>query len=254
MNPDDAPVRIESVALARLDRSHPLRAPNLAHVGALARVLDDCPPVLVQSGTLRVVDGHMRIAAAELLGRTHLPVQWVRGDEAELIALAAETNSRHGLPLTTAQRTAAVHSLLDVAPGWSNRRIARACGTCEATVRRMRRPGASSAPLDRRIGVDGKTYPVGAVARETARDLLAAGPERSDRAIARATGLSPTTVGHLRRDEPAEPPTAHQRRVRPWRAALRWLLGLLGVRGAGVCRKYVKTTPDAGPRGPRSSP
>jgi hypothetical protein len=226
-------VEVERVEITRLDRSRPLREPDLAHVGVLAGVLDDCPPVVVQVGTLRVIDGHMRIFAAELLGRTSVPVHWVQGDDAELVELAATTNSRHGLPLTAVQRKATALSLLLVAPGWSNRRIAGACGISEANVRRSRRPPASPAPLDKRIGIDGKRYPVTEVAHQAARGLLASCPRPSDRAIARATGLSPTTVGRLRRDARTEPPRSRRYWLRPWRTALRWLLSMLGVSGAG---------------------
>jgi hypothetical protein len=216
-------------------------------VGVLAGVLDACPPVVVQAGTLRVIDGHMRIAAAEHLGRTSVPVQWVQGDDAELMELAATTNCRHGLPLTASQRKATAQHLLVVAPGWSNRRIARACGISEANVRRSRRPPASPTPLDTRVGLDGKAYPMSKVAHQAARDLLASCPRPSDRAIARATGLSPTTVGCLRRDARTEPPRSRSHWLRPWRAALRWLLSILGLSGASDHRGTSPANPAARP-------
>jgi hypothetical protein len=236
---------VGDVEITRLDRSRPLRELNLAHVRMLVGVLDACPPVVVQAGTLRVVDGHMRIAAAELQGRTRVPVQWVQGDDAELVELAATANSRHGLPLTAAERKTTAHHLLVVVPGWSNRRIARACGISEATVRRSRRPSASPAPLDTRVGIDGKTYPVSKVAHQAARDLLTSCPGQSDRAIARATGLSPTTVGRLRRDAHTQPPRSHSHWLRPWRAALRWLRSVLGLGGASDHRGTSPANPAA---------
>jgi hypothetical protein len=240
-------VEVESVEITRLDRSRPLRESDLAHVSVLAGVLDACPPVVVQVATLRVIDGHMRIAAADILGRTRVPVRWVQGDDAELVELAATTNSRHGLPLTAAQRKATALNLLVVAPGWSSRRIAGACGISEANVRRWRCPPASPAPVDKRVGIDGKRYPVTDVAQQAARDLLASCPRPSDRAIARATGLSPTTVGRLRRDARTEPPGPRRYWLRPWRVALRWLLGLLSVSGAGNRRRNSKVNPDVRP-------
>jgi hypothetical protein len=114
-------------------------------------------------------------------------------------------------------------------PRPDDRRIARACAISEASVRRSRRPPASPAPLDTRVGIDGKTYPVSKVAHDAARDLLASCPGQSDRAIARATGVSPTTVGRLRRDARTQRPRLRSHRLRPWRAALRWLRSILGL-------------------------
>lgn len=228
MEPATAPPTVERIEIARLDRTRPVRASDPAHIDVLADVLDDCPPILVQAETLRVVDGHMRVSAAELQGRTTLPVRWVHGSEARLVEVAAAANSTHGLPLTALQRKAAARRLLELAPAWSNRRVARACGLSEASVRRLRCPPASPVHLDTRVGLDGKTYPVTAAAQQAARELLTRDPQASDRAIARAAGLSPTTVGRLRRDEPRDPPHPHVHphphpRSPRWPWAQRWL-------------------------------
>lgn len=234
MEPNTAPSIVDPIEITQLDRTRPLRALDRAHVAVLAGVLDSCPPIVVQVGTLRVVDGHMRVAAAELLGRATLPVRWVHGGEARLVELAATANSRHGLPLTAAERKDAARRLLDVAPGWSNRRVAKTCGISEASVRRLRCPPASPAHVDKRIGIDGKAYPTSTRAPQAARELLASVPRASDRAIARTTGVSPTTVGRLRRAGHPEPPHPHSRPHEPqrWPWARRWLQVARWLRGA----------------------
>jgi ParB-like chromosome segregation protein Spo0J len=194
---------IEFVTLGDLDGGGRLRPPDADHVLALSQVLDECPPITAHRGTMRLVDGHMRADAAHLLGRCSLPVVWIDGDDASLLEAAVSANSRHGLPLTHLQRKDAARKLLTEAPHWSTRRVARACGLPEATVRRMR-PPASLTQVDRRVGSDGKAYPIRSSAHQQSRALLGSAPELSDRAIARATGLSPTTIGRLRRE--SEPP------------------------------------------------
>lgn len=231
----------DTVNLDRLDVSRRLRPADRGHVTALADVLDACPPITVHRTSMRVVDGHMRVDAARERGVTALPVTWIDGDETQLIELATALNTRHGLPLTHPQRRDAALRLLDLAPDWSNRRIATAAGVSEATVRRLRCPGASATPLDARSGSDGKSYLVDPEpARRHARHILAAEPAISDRAVARRTGLSPTTVGRLRRE--SQTPSAQcsgtafatapetQRGLRVLRRCWRWLRRWLGGR------------------------
>lgn len=221
------------VHLDRLGDSLNLRPLHAAHVLVLAGVLDLCPPIVVERGSCRVLDGRHRAAAAAALGRDTIAVRWVDGDEAILLEAAVSANSEHGLPLTHAQRKAAAGRLLDLAPDWSNRRVARACGLSEATVRRMPRPGASTTQVDTRTGSDGKVYPITGDAVESARALLASEPHSSDRAIARATGLSPTTVGRLRR-------TARPANAQSVRGG--WLLGGL-LRVLAALRRLLPQRP-----------
>lgn len=187
------------VSLDDLHLTLRLRPELPAQVRRLVAMLDDCPAILVERESCVLVDGHMRVAAARVLGRTRLPVTWTSGTQAGLLEQAVIANGRHGVALSTAQRKAAAARLLDSAPGWSNGRIAKACGISEPVVRRLPRPGPSPTGVDSRLGADGKTYPQGRGAQDAARVLLAEHPETPDRAIARAAGLSPTTVGRLRK-------------------------------------------------------
>ena len=222
-SPEGTPV--EYVALDHLDPAERLRPADPEHVLSLSQVLDDCPPITAHRGTMRLVDGHMRVDAARLLGRPRLPVVWIDGDDAAVLEAAVTANSRHGLPLTQSERKEAARRLMVEAPHWSTRRIARACGLPEATVRRMR-PPASPTQVDTRIGTDGKAYPISSSAHQAARTMLESAPEASDRAIARATGLSPTTIGRLRRAAPPSGPSKIPR-ARVLTAARRLLGALL---------------------------
>lgn len=196
----------ETVELATLTEDWRLRPVDPRHVQLLAAVLDRCPPIVVRRAG-RVLDGHARVAAARLKGRTTLPVEWFTGSDAEALEAAISANAQHGQPLTGPERTAALQALLELAPRWSNRRLAAAAGVSEATVRRARRPGAPRTHLDgESLGADGKHYPRDvAIRRATATGLMRSRPDMSNRAIARLAGLSPTTVGKLRTPTSTEP-------------------------------------------------
>lgn len=219
----------DSVALNTLDLSRALRPLDSAHILMLAEVWAAWPPILVARGSLLLVDGYMRVAAAQRIGVTRLPVIWIDGDDAELLVRAVAANILHGLPLTMARRKEAAGQLFELYPEWASRRIAVCCGLSEATVRRMPRPGASTTQPDaRRIGRDGKTYPLTNERQDHARRMLVEDRGRSDRDIARAAGVSPDTVGALRRRLTAGPVVQPPRgwRIRlyaAWRAFARLL-------------------------------
>lgn len=221
---------VEVIAADELVIAWQLRAVSPEQVMLLAPVLEDCPPILVRQHDRALLDGHMRLAAAQLRDRAWLPVQWFHGTDAEAYEAAVAANSRHGLPLTADARRTAVRALLELSPEWSNRRIARAAGVSEATVRRARRSGASVTHLNTVVGVDGKRYP----ARKTSQTAAAGGPahrpEPSDPANARDTSPSASAVSqsqHQRGGSPAAPTTAAPR-ARWWRRFLgrlrRWLV------------------------------
>jgi hypothetical protein len=197
----------EIVELAMLNEDWRLRPVDPRHVELLAAVLDRCPQIVVRRAGRVLLDGHARVAAARLKGRATLPVKWFTGSDAEALEAAISANARHGLPLTGPERAASLHALLELAPQWSNRRLAAAAGVSEATVRRARCPGASQTHLDSEIlGADGKHYPRDvAIRRATATGLMRSRPDMSNRAIARLAGLSHTTVGKLRTPTSTEP-------------------------------------------------
>ncbi|MGN6130150.1 MAG: hypothetical protein ACTHOK_07390 [Nocardioidaceae bacterium] len=226
------------VVLSELDLSEPLRGLNAEHVALLAEVLDQCEPLLVHCDTARVIDGHHRAAAAAARGDRSIAVQWVRGDEAELLEVALRANTAHGLPLTREQRRQGVDRLIQLRPAWSNRRIADAAGVSDATVRRRRqaraaraavRPPSPMSHLDgRRTRRDGKNYPSRGVALV---EVLQSNPGASDRQIARLAGCSPTTVAAWRRrhtleatDRPTSGTAPHKPLARAVQKMLAWIL------------------------------
>jgi ParB-like chromosome segregation protein Spo0J len=202
----------DTVALDALDLRARLRPVDAAHVAVLAEVLDDTPPVLVlvDGESLRLLDGFMRVDAARRLGRSTVRVEWVRGDEAAAVERAVRANASHGLPLSRRQRREPGLRLLALAPGWSDRRIASACGVDPKSVGRWRRDAAARSggelphlSSEERVGRDGRRYLVGeelAARREVARQLLRDDPALSDREVGRRSGLSAGAVGRVRVD------------------------------------------------------
>jgi hypothetical protein len=170
------------------------------HAEILAESEDEFPAVLVQRGTMRVIDGMHRIHAVQLKGRTHIAARFVDVDDDAAFLLAVESNITHGLPLSLADRKAAATRIIQARPYWSDRAIAKASGLSWKTVGVLR--SREQAPVgigDKRIGRDGKIRPVsGAAGRRLARDVLADNPRASLREIARASGVSEATARDVR--------------------------------------------------------
>src|SRR5262245_34351918 len=70
------------------------------HIRILVESPSPLPPIIVHYPSLRVVDGMHRLRAAELRGDNEIEVQWYRGDERDMFAVAVSTNVTHGLPLS----------------------------------------------------------------------------------------------------------------------------------------------------------
>lgn len=226
------PVTTEQVPISDIRIVPAWRRPVRAgHVAALRAHINDLPPILV-SADLRLVDGEHRLQAHTAAGLTKISVRRLPADlsDVDLLAAAVEANTRHGLPLTSQQRTEAAKDLLRA--GWhgSDRSLASLCGISKNRVNPIRRQVAAEGPprvpqghlegiSDRREGRDGKRYPTDpealrrAILREHRLD-----PHATNGHIARRTGASPTTVARTRRGLPRRPRTAgpftHFRRFR----------------------------------------
>ncbi|MDG6103901.1 ParB N-terminal domain-containing protein [Dactylosporangium aurantiacum] len=179
-----------------------------AHARLLAESVEALPPIVVQAGTLRIIDGMHRVRAAVLTGRSDIAavLSDESDDDAYLSAVAA--NIAHGLPLTLADRRAAAARVVAMHPEWSDRRVAKAVGLSGKTVGVLRR--AADGPVaDVRVGTDGRVRPIDAErGRQIALELLSSRPEASLREVASAAGVSPSTVrgvrDRIRRGETAD--------------------------------------------------
>lgn len=172
---------------------------------------------------MRVIDGMHRLGAARLRGQDRIEVKFFDGTEEGAFVLAVKANVAHGLPLSFADREAAVTRIVGSHPHWSDRVIAAATGLGPRTVAAIRRRMRPAGGVDEvRIGLDGRKRPLnGADGRRAASQLIAQRPDVSLREIARAAGISPTTARDVRErmhrgDDPVPP---KQRTPKPRPAA-----------------------------------
>jgi len=242
-----------TVAIDSLDVGGRLRPADASHVRILADVLDETPPVLVLLEGRRVLDGFMRLDAARSLGRTEVAVQWLTGDEARAWEQAIRANASHGLPFTARQRREAALRLLDLAPNWSDRRIAAGAGVDPRSVGRwrkhlVRRAGEEMQHLrtEERVGRDGRRHVSSRdleARRDVVRALLRGNAGLSDRETGRRAGLSAAAVRRLR-TEPSRPAFAANRRPGAARvvALLLRLTHWVVRHGAGLVGRWLRRT------------
>jgi hypothetical protein len=178
-----------------------------AHIRLLAAAGGALPPITVRRGTMQVIDGRHRVRAALLNGQTVIAARQVDCDDGAAFALAVKENVTHGLPLSLADRKAAAASIIAAHPNWSDRVVAECTGLSDKTVSGLRAaiPANPTEParlagVDSRLGKDGRLRPVNPAARRrNAAAMLRDSPDAGLREIARLTGLSPATVGDVRR-------------------------------------------------------
>ena len=151
-----------SPVLVRIDALRPADSPRLKgisteHARLIADTAESVPPILVQQGTMRVVDGMHRVRAACLQGRQHIAAYLISCDDDESFLWAVRMNLTHGLPLTLADRKAAACRIVQSHPEWSDRAIAMVAGLSDKTVGSIRRRLADTIPRTGwRIGRDGR--------------------------------------------------------------------------------------------------
>jgi ParB-like chromosome segregation protein Spo0J len=215
-------VRVSSV---RPGQSPRLAGEDRAHIARLAETEGPLPPILVDRHTMQVIDGIHRLRAASLKGQESIEVEFFDGSPADAFLRSVEANVTHGLPLSRADRRAAAARIVALHPHMSDRAIGESAGLAAKTVAAIRRRSTAAAPqLTARIGKDGRVRPLNsAQGRERAAELLARHPEASLREVARAAGISPATVGDVRRrlqqgQEPA-PARAGEQPAEPRRAS-----------------------------------
>ncbi|MFD9357588.1 transcriptional regulator [Streptomyces sp. NPDC060031] len=195
-------IPVESVPLGALkvDGSPRSTVEDPEHTRRLAELGERLPPVLVHRASMTVIDGIHRLRAAELRGRTSIPVRFFAGSTADSRLLAVALNVAHGLPLSMAERTAAVEHILAAHPDWSDRAVASVAGVSPVRAADIRRGlFGEEAPDAKRVGRDGRARPVDpARGRRLAAELIKRNPQASLRSIAREAGISPATVSDVR--------------------------------------------------------
>lgn len=187
------------------------------HARALAELDSEAelPPIVVQRGTNRVIDGMHRVRAARLRGERAIRARYFDGDDAGAFVLAVRLNVQHGLPLSLADRKSAARRILREQPGWSNRAVASVVGLSPKTVGALREQcGAPVAEV--RIGRDGRLRPVSAASgRQRAREILLRDPNSSLRVVSAEAGVSPGTVRAVRMQLNGQNAVVPQQRIAP---------------------------------------
>lgn len=89
------------------------------------------PAIVVDTATMKLLDGWHRVEAAKRAGVYALPVIFVEAKEDELYALAIKLNMNHGLRLSREERLRAVAKL--GREGWTTERITEFLG-CPASL------------------------------------------------------------------------------------------------------------------------
>lgn len=172
------------------------------HIARLAEIDDPLPPILVDARTMRVIDGAHRLMAAGLRGRETIEVEFFRGSADDAFLYAVQANVTHGYPLSQADRRAAAKRIIASHPYLSDRAIAQTAGLGAKTVATLRKRagGEQGAAVEARVGRDGRVRPLNSAAgRLRAAELIAQRPNASLRELARAAGVSPATVGDVRK-------------------------------------------------------
>jgi ParB-like chromosome segregation protein Spo0J len=189
--PAAAVVAVPVLSLRAAD-SPRLNGEDKAHIARLAETETPLPPILVDSRTMRVIDGMHRLMAASLQERETIDVTFFDGSEAEVFLRAVQENIAHGLPLSQADRRAAAERIIASHPHLSDRAIGHSAGLAAKTVAAIRKSSSEDIPQSNaRVGRDGRVRPLDSgTGRRRAAELLAQQPEASLRDVARAAGLS----------------------------------------------------------------
>lgn len=195
---NESVVQIPITSLVLTDS--PRHTASAEHVRVMAELVANLPPIVVHRSTMRVIDGVHRVHAYRLRGREHIEARFFEGGLEDAFLLAVRSNITHGLPLSLAERGAAAERIVMSHQNWSDRAIAVVVGLNPKTVADIRRRSSEdSAPLNMRIGRDGRARPLDATAgRLRASQVIAARPKASVREIAKEAGISVGTAHDVR--------------------------------------------------------
>ncbi|MFD5090061.1 ParB N-terminal domain-containing protein [Amycolatopsis thailandensis] len=194
---------------------------SMEHVEMLVAASVPLPPIVVHRPSMRVIDGVHRLRAAMLAGRKTIAVRFFEGTEEDAFILAVESNTTHGLPLSTADRRQAAERIIVTHSRWSDRMIASVVGMSAKTVAAIRRDNMAGEENEAgRIGRDGRVRSIDVSAgRKLAHEIIVGNPSLSLRQVARAAGISAETVRDvkkrmLRGDDPV--PRKRQAKLGEW--------------------------------------
>jgi ParB-like chromosome segregation protein Spo0J len=173
---------------------------DVEHAKALAHVLDDCPPIIVERSSNVIVDGVHRVLAARMIGRSEVPVRYFDGTHEDAYVEAVKCNVQHGKPLTLTERESAARKILGIKCEWSDRRIGQICGLSGKTIGKLRRTTEDIPQLTIRIGRDGRQRPAdpGKVRKQIESELEAR-PDVRPAVLAHELSTSPSTVRDVKR-------------------------------------------------------
>ena len=237
-------VRTREVSTVEIGSLAPADSPRLAgedaeHTMRLAEVADALPPILVHRPTMRVIDGMHRLLAARQRGSHTIDAEFFDGSVEDAFIQAVRANTRHGLPLSHADRKAAATRILRSHPHLSDRIVAGYTGLSDKTVGAIRRSTPETPQLSSRVGADGRLRPLsGREGRQRAAEIIGSRPGAGVREIAVMAGISVGTAHELRtRMRRGENPVAKATVTgspRDPADRARGLTGRLGVPGNGM--------------------
>jgi ParB-like chromosome segregation protein Spo0J len=100
-----------------------------------AEIFEELPPVVVQKGTGKLIDGWHRFYAASKLGLSEVQVEEVEIADNLLFAEAVKCNLKHGVPLKRTEREKAICKLYE--EGYKEQQIADLVGCGRVSVWRV---------------------------------------------------------------------------------------------------------------------
>ncbi len=194
------PIELTHIKQLLTSDSPRLEGVNREHVRVLAESGQEFLPIIVQRGTMRVIDGVHRVAAAVMRGEQYVKVCYFDGTDDNAFLLAVIANARHGLPLSLADRTAAAARIVLTHPDWSDRAIGAAVGLAHKTVAAVRlRVQQEDGTGVKRRGRDGRLRPVSAAqGRLRAAEMLARNPGATLQELSAAAGIALATAKDVR--------------------------------------------------------
>lgn len=195
---------VEEIPLSLLEQGLFLRdtGTDTTHVKLLADAAGsrELPPILVQKGNHRIIDGMHRVEAARLRGEKSIRARIITCTDQDAFILALKTNTIHGLPLSRNDRIFGAKHILVWHPDWSDRAVAAATGLGTKTIAGLRHHSADGIQqFTKRVGRDGKRHPLAAAdGRRRAVEYMTARPDAPLREVAREVDVSLATAQDVR--------------------------------------------------------